>query len=195
MLTTLTLTFRLCQCGLPFYDFCVFRSVAVNTVYNLQFLTFIYLSTVANELPIEFMNIAFRKFSMCLSVTDTFCFAFKLQQFNLCLQFNYQLFFCAQPVTLKWRMSYSFSVRTFDAWNIAITLINGESDHVRIAYLFAGHFSKVCDKPSSHEAGNLHRLYMNKRTTYIHKHNVPNNLNFLSIANYFLWLLNIAQEC
>jgi len=76
---------------LPFYDFCVFRSVAVNTVYNLQFFTFIYLSTVANELPIEFMNIVFRKFSMCLSVTDNFYFAFKLQWFNLCLQFNYQL--------------------------------------------------------------------------------------------------------
>jgi len=27
---------------------------------------------------------------------------------------------------------------------------------------------------------------MNKRTTYIHKHNIPNNLKFLSIANYFL---------
>ena len=177
---------------LPFYDFCVFRSVAVNTVYNLQFFTFIYLSTVANELPIEFMNIVFRKFSMCLSVTDNFYFAFKLQWFNLCLQFNYQLFFSTQPVTLKWRMSYSFSVRTFDAWNIAITLINGQFDH---AYLFAGQFSKVCNKPSSNEAGNLHRLYMNKRTTYIHKHNIPNNLKFLSIANDFLWLLNIAQEC
>ena len=26
---------------LPFYDFCGFRSVAVNTVYKLQFFTFI----------------------------------------------------------------------------------------------------------------------------------------------------------
>ena len=26
---------------LPFYDFCGFRSVAVNSVYKLQFLTFI----------------------------------------------------------------------------------------------------------------------------------------------------------
>jgi len=125
------------------------------------------------------------------------------------LQLNYQLFFSAQPVTLKWRMSYSFFVRTFDAWNIVITLIYGQSDHVRIAYLFAGHFSKVCDKPSSHVAGNLHRLYMYKRPTYIYKHNIPNNLNFLSIAtdfrwnnfnflsiaNDFQWLLNIAQEC
>jgi len=62
---------------LPFYDFCVFKSVAVNTVYNLQFFTFIYLSTVANELAIKFMNIAFPKFLMCLSVTDKFYFAFK----------------------------------------------------------------------------------------------------------------------
>jgi len=65
--------------NIAFYDFCVFRSVAVNTVYNLQFFTFIYLSTVANELPIEIMNISFRKFSMCLSVIDKFYFAFKLQ--------------------------------------------------------------------------------------------------------------------
>jgi len=27
---------------LPFYDFCGFRSVAVNSVYKLQFFTFIY---------------------------------------------------------------------------------------------------------------------------------------------------------
>ena len=91
-------------------------------------------------------------------------------------------------------MSYSFSVRTFDAWNIAITLINGESDHVRIAYLFAGHFSKVCNKPSSHEAGNLQRLYMNKRTTYIHKHNISNNLKFLSIANDFFVIVKYCSR-
>jgi len=29
---------------LLFYDFCGFRSVAVNSVYKLQFFTFIYLS-------------------------------------------------------------------------------------------------------------------------------------------------------
>jgi len=124
------------------------------------------------------------------------------------LQFNYQLFSLHNP--WLWNgVCHSFSVRKFDEWNIAITLINGQSDHVRIAYLFAGHFSTVCDKPSSHKAGNLHRLYMNKRLTYIHKHNIPNNLNFLSIAtdfrwnnlnflsiaNDFRWLLNIAQEC
>ena len=27
---------------LPFYDFCGFRSVAVNSMYKLQFFTFIY---------------------------------------------------------------------------------------------------------------------------------------------------------
>ena len=47
MLTTLTLTFRLCYnhtivwLTLPFYDCCGFRSVAVNSVYKLQFFTFI----------------------------------------------------------------------------------------------------------------------------------------------------------
>ena len=28
---------------LPFYDFCGFRSVAVNSVYKLQFFTFIFI--------------------------------------------------------------------------------------------------------------------------------------------------------
>ena len=32
---------------LPFYDFCGFRSVAVNSVYKLQFFTFIIVSTVS----------------------------------------------------------------------------------------------------------------------------------------------------
>ena len=31
---------------LPFYDFCGFRSVAVNSVYKLQFFTFIISNTV-----------------------------------------------------------------------------------------------------------------------------------------------------
>jgi len=30
---------------LPFYDFCGFRSVAVNSMYELQFFTFITLKT------------------------------------------------------------------------------------------------------------------------------------------------------
>ena len=39
MLTTLTLTFSmLVWLTLPFYDFCGFRSVSVNSVYKLQFL-------------------------------------------------------------------------------------------------------------------------------------------------------------
>jgi len=37
MLTTLTLTFRLCWC-----DICGFRSVAVDSEYKLQFITFIF---------------------------------------------------------------------------------------------------------------------------------------------------------
>ena len=42
MLTTLTLTFSmLVWLTLPFYDFCGFRSVSVNSVYKLQFFTFI----------------------------------------------------------------------------------------------------------------------------------------------------------
>jgi len=31
---------------LPFYDFCGFRSVAVNSVYKLQFFTFIFIAAV-----------------------------------------------------------------------------------------------------------------------------------------------------
>jgi len=34
---------------LPFYDFCGFRSVAVNSVYKLQFLTFIVVVVVVVE--------------------------------------------------------------------------------------------------------------------------------------------------
>ena len=35
---------------LPFYDFCGFRSVAVNSVYKLQFFTFIYIILVAKSI-------------------------------------------------------------------------------------------------------------------------------------------------
>jgi len=63
--------------------------------------------------------------------------------------------------------------RIWKCWNSKFVIksdrpisINGQSDHAKIADLFAQHFSKVCDKPSSHDAGNLHRLYVNQRPTY-----------------------------
>ena len=46
---------------LPFYDFCGFRSVAVNSVYKLQFFTFIFavLLLVLSRLLIVSINTTF----------------------------------------------------------------------------------------------------------------------------------------
>ena len=49
---------------LPFYDFCGFRSVAVNSVYKLQFFTFIFavLLPVVSRLLIMSINTTFSIF-------------------------------------------------------------------------------------------------------------------------------------
>ena len=49
---------------LPFYDFCGFRSVAVNTAYKLQFFTFIFvvLLPVLSRLLIMSINTTFFRF-------------------------------------------------------------------------------------------------------------------------------------
>jgi len=50
---------------LPYYDFCSFRSVAVNSVYKLQFLTFLFavLLTVLSRLLIRPINTTFFDFA------------------------------------------------------------------------------------------------------------------------------------
>ena len=47
---------------LPFYDFCGFRSVAVNSVYKLQFFTFIRVNTaiIATADLAHFINVALK---------------------------------------------------------------------------------------------------------------------------------------
>jgi len=51
---------------LPFYNFCGFRSVAVNSVYKLQFFTFMLLETAYRMAPFP---MTLRSFTYCKHFT------------------------------------------------------------------------------------------------------------------------------